>query len=80
MPIILMRSSEVPIESQFYDELRRLIDVGEYPAGKVLSVKELADVVILPRPQVRAILERLVQEGYVQPGTQKGLFVVFCAN
>ncbi|MBE8517505.1 GntR family transcriptional regulator [Amycolatopsis sp. H6(2020)] len=58
-----------------YDEVRGLIVLGTYPAGRPVTEQELCDRLGVSRTPVREALRRLESDGLVQPA-RRGVTVV----
>ncbi len=76
LPIILNRDSPVPLKRQLYDEIRRLILTGHWPAGhKFPSSRILAEKLGISRPTINWACAQLFNEGYLQTFVGSGTFV-----
>lgn len=62
---------------QIADQLRQLIDTGEYPVGSRLPTeRELADMLGVSRPTVREALIALEVEGRIRIRVGSGIYVI----
>ncbi len=76
LPIVLDRSSNIPLKRQLYDEIRRLILCGQWaPNYKIPSSRALAEKLAISRPVITWAFEQLFNEGYISTFAGSGTFV-----
>ncbi len=76
MQIDLDRDSPIPLHDQIVKELRRRIDSGELAAGeRLLSSRDLADLLRVNRATVVQCYQDLKERGLVESGVGRGTFV-----
>jgi len=63
------------LQDQAYDELKKLIQRGTYPAGTFLSERQLAGRLGMSKTPIKSALTRLGMEGFVAVSPQQGIVV-----
>ena len=63
------------LKQRAYAELKRLVLLGEFAAGTVLSIRQLAARLDMSRTPVNAAIERLEADGLVTLAPQQGVVV-----
>ncbi len=71
----LVPTGNVSLKQQAYLKLKRLILAGEFTAGTVLSVRQLAMQLKMSRTPLHAAIERLEADGLVMLAPQHGVMV-----
>ena len=74
MPLI-RRDQPVPLYHQIEVALRRAIDSGELPVGRLPTEQELVDRYRVSRMTVRSALRRLEEDGLIERHRGRGTFV-----
>lgn len=64
------------LKDDAYDNIKRMIIVGELPPGELLSERKLSRALGISGSPVRAAIERLGMEGLVCISPQRGTFVL----
>lgn len=59
-----------------YDEIRKKIQIGEYPPATKLSTQEISDSLGISRTPVVSALNRLVAEGIAETIPRRGVYVM----
>jgi len=68
-------SQRRPLHLRAYEEVKRLIVSGEFPADTFLSERQLAERLGMSKTPVHVALKRLEAEGYVLISPQQGIVV-----
>jgi DNA-binding GntR family transcriptional regulator len=63
------------LKQRAYAEVKRRILSGEYPAGQILSERQIAQELAMSKTPVHAALERLEADGLVTVAAQQGIIV-----
>lgn len=74
-PLLAAPAAPGRLQTRAYNELRRLIASGEFPAGMFLSERQLAAQFEMSKTPVHVALERLESEGFVTISAQQGVVV-----
>jgi GntR family transcriptional regulator/MocR family aminotransferase len=75
-PIVVSRTSVIPLHRQIYEEWRRGILTGRFgPGERVPSTRELAAALAVSRTTVTAAYDQLTAEGYFESERGSGTFV-----
>lgn len=73
----LKRGDEQPLYLQLYEQLRRKIQRGEWPAGSMIPTEtEMMSGYDVSRITARAALDQLVRDGLIDRRRGKGSFVI----
>src|SRR5436190_14914016 len=72
MPTMIARAL---LQDRAYDELKKLIQRGTYPAGTFLSERQLAGRLGMSKTPIKSALTRLGMEGFVAVSPQQGIVV-----
>src|SRR5436190_16607824 len=72
MPTMIARAL---LQDRAYDELKKLIQRGTYPAGTFLSERQLAGRLGMSKTPIKSALTRLDMEGFVSVSPQQGIIV-----
>ena len=76
VPIVIERTSRVPLQRQIYDAWRAGVLSGRFRSGdRVPSTREVADALGVSRATVTSAYEQLVAEGYFDAARGAGTFV-----
>lgn len=76
MQLQLDRSSDVPLQDQLFEQLRRMILLGQLkPNSRVIATRFLAEQIGVSRTTVLIAYERLISEGYLETRPAVGTFV-----
>jgi DNA-binding GntR family transcriptional regulator len=68
-------TERVLLKEQAYQELKRLIQAGEFPPHVALSERQLSERLGMSKTPIRAALENLETQGLVTVSPQRGIFV-----
>lgn len=63
------------LQDRAYDEIKKLIQGGTYPAGTFLSERQLSQKLRMSKTPIRSALVRLDIEGFVSVSPQQGIVV-----